>query len=269
MLFKRLFVNLTVISLLVSCVPKGKNSIFDGANFDDEIDFSVFEEYLDPDKPIKDEESDQNEKSDIELPSMLSIPGTEKLINSGKLITLSVTEDVSIKDVLLEVSRLAEVDIEMDSGISGGIILQVENKPFSVVIDRIANMANLRYHIESGILHIERDLPYIKHYQLSMLNIVRKASNKMRITTNSAVDGKGAVSSGATTSITSFANGDVLEDIRKSVKSILRLDNEREDDTSDFSKDNSTSDGLISLNNQSSILTVKQPMHNICRLVII
>lgn len=133
--------------------------------------------------PVKAETDAKKEEPAIpEYSDILATPPTEEAV-SEKLVSLTVTEDVPIKDVLIELSRLADVDMEIDPGISGGIIFRVKDKPFKEVIKRIAELAGLRYHNQDGILHIERDTPYMVNYTVDFLNMVRSSSSNVSIDT--------------------------------------------------------------------------------------
>jgi general secretion pathway protein D len=117
------------------------------------------------------------------LKQILSAPKPPK-INETQLVSIAVTDDVPLKDVLLELARLAHVDIELDAGISGGISFIANDKPFNTVIERIASMAALRYTMNDGVLRIERDVPYIKNYPLDFLNVMRSSMSNVNISTN-------------------------------------------------------------------------------------
>jgi len=106
-----------------------------------------------------------------------SIPKISKLlvspppppIGNGELISFSVTEEVPLKDVLIELGRVADLDIEVDPEITGGIILKVEKKPLKTVIERICDLGSLRYTYTDGILSFAQDTPYTKHYTVDFL----------------------------------------------------------------------------------------------------
>lgn len=101
--------------------------------------------------------------------SRLIVTPPPPVIGGTKTISFSVTEQVPLKDVLIELGRAAQIDIDLDPGISGGIILNAKNRPFKEVIDRIATLGDLRYSYENGVLHFERDTPYMKNYFVDYL----------------------------------------------------------------------------------------------------
>lgn len=120
---------------------------------------------------FKDQKEEDEKKSEA-LKKEAPIPNISKLIvappppaiGGDKTISFSVTDQIPLKDVLIELGRVAKIDIDIDPSISGGIIINAKNRPLKEVIDRIANLANLRYTYEKGILHFERDSPYLKNY---------------------------------------------------------------------------------------------------------
>lgn len=113
-----------------------------------------------------------------DLAEILAAPPKPQ-IGETQLVSLSVTDDVPLKDVLMELARLSDVDMDIDSGISGGVTLRAKDRPFNEIIERISDMANLRYNMKNGVLRVERDIPYIKTYSLDLLNSERSATGSI------------------------------------------------------------------------------------------
>ncbi len=163
-----------------------------------------------------------------DLAQVLAAPRPPK-IGETKLVSLAVTDDVPLKDVLIELSKLADVDLELDANINGGIAFRAKNRPFSEVIDRISNLAGLRYKYAGGVLRVERDLPYIQNYPLDFLNMVRSSNSTMNISTDIlALSGlgegagqAGALSSGSAVSIEADAKDDFWEALESNITAIL------------------------------------------------
>ncbi len=131
-----------------------------------------------------------------DLAQVLAAPKAPKLANA-KLVTIAVTEDVPLRDVLFELGRLANVDIELGPGLDkAGINLRATDRPFNEVIERIAALANLRYSVTGNAIRIEKDAPYIKNYSLDFLNIVRSSTSSYNLST-SVLSGGGGGSSGS------------------------------------------------------------------------
>jgi general secretion pathway protein D len=158
-----------------------------------------------------------------DLSQILSAPPAPE-IGKTQLVSISVTDDVPLKDVLLELSRLADVDIELDSGITGGISFIARDKPFNQVIKRIANLAGLRYRMTNGVLRVERDAAYIENYSLDFLNIDRASSSNVNISTNVLSAGGGENSSlntGSTQTITATTESDFWVSLQTGIEQIL------------------------------------------------
>lgn len=131
-----------------------------------------------------------------DIAEVLAAPTPPKVANT-KLVTLAVTDDVPLRDVLFELGRLASVDIEVGPGLdTRGINLRATNRPFNEVIERIATLANLRYSVNGSSIRVERDLPYVKNYSLDYLNVVRSSTSGYNISTN-VVSGGGGGAGGA------------------------------------------------------------------------
>ena len=169
-----------------------------------------------------------SEKTALSLPDVsdLMMAPEEPEIASDKLVSLAVTEDIPLKDVLMELARRADVDVQIDPNISGGIIFRVKDKTFAEVLRRICGMASLRYSVDDGVVKIERDTPYIATYRMNLLNMTRAASGSVQSGTT-LDSGSGDASSGGTimgsqNSLQTTSNtGDVWGELQIGVNNIL------------------------------------------------
>ncbi len=92
-----------------------------------------------------------------------------KFTQGNQIISFSVTQNVDLKDVLIELSRVAGLEIDIDPKISGGIIINAKNRPLIEVIKRICNLGNIRYDFKNGVLTFYSDYNYSKHYLVNYL----------------------------------------------------------------------------------------------------
>ena len=131
-------------------------------------------------KDVKDSVVKQPEGVDkkTKLLARTPIPTTSRLImtppppsiGGDKIISFSVTNDVPLKDVLIELGRAAKIDVDLDPRISGGVIINAQNKTLKEVIDRIATQGNLRYSYNNDVLFFEPDAPFMKNYFVNYLS---------------------------------------------------------------------------------------------------
>lgn len=121
---------------------------------------------------------------------------------SDKLVSISVNENVPLRDVLMELAGKAGVNLELDPRISGGVIFNAKRQPFSRVLNRLCNLAGLRYEVEDEFLRIELDEPFIKTYDVDYLTLIRKSRGDIGIATNvfSGIGGNGRGNVGGTNS---------------------------------------------------------------------
>lgn len=163
-----------------------------------------------------------------DLAEIIAAPKPPK-IGTTKVVSITVTDDVPLKDILIELARLADVDIEIDSSITGGITFRAKDRPFNEVIDRISNMAGLRYSMRNNVLRIERDLPYIQTYPLDMLNIDRSSTGSIGVSSSGTGGGGGSGGGGSSgggsssTNITAAATGDFWAKFQEGLGKIIEF----------------------------------------------
>lgn len=167
------FLLIVALSALLSC------KMFTANKIDDQVELtrSEFKKYA-----YKNSNSPKTSKKskNIDLASIPKIksfsskppkPVTdEDFLNSYQKISFSVTDQIPLKDVLIELGRIAKIDVELDPNISGGIVISAHKKPLGQVVQRICELGNLRYKYNNGALRFERDIPFLKTHQVDYLD---------------------------------------------------------------------------------------------------
>jgi hypothetical protein len=180
----------------------------------DEIKYGLIKS---PEKKSKKQDSQKKDEAPIPKVSKLIVTPPPPVIGGSKTLSFSVTEQVPLKDVLIELGRVAQIDVDLDPSISGGVIINAKNRPFKEVIDRIATLGGLRYKYQNGVLRFERDTPHMKNYFVDYLidgqlwsdvetNITAILSNSSASAANN--DGESAAT--ATSSISSNKSAGIL-----------------------------------------------------------
>lgn len=247
-------VSLAMVPFLLSCGRDGSLDPVDRKGLSREDYRDMY------DKRQEEEERNEQDSSKITIPEGAKVTATTKAppipsiasilaaprppkIGETKLVSIAVTDDVPLKDVFVELSRLADVDIEVDSGIEGGITFRAKERPFNEVVERVADMAGLRYSFKGGILRIERDLPFIRNYSIDFLNLTRDLQSTYSISTDvtsslaaaagsggsgggeggggGGSSGGGGVTSGSTSAISSRGEDDFWNSLGISITNIL------------------------------------------------
>lgn len=102
------------------------------------------------------------------------------------LVTVSVNQTVSLRDLMYQLAQQADVDLEMDPQIHGSLIFTAKDKPFDEVIKRISEMAGLRYTFDNGVLRVELDRPFLKNYSVDFMNLERSGGTTLSTTSTSS-----------------------------------------------------------------------------------
>ncbi len=229
-------ISLSSMLFVASCATEG--GFFDKTKYDQfDRDLSLTRD--DYEHMAAPAEKTQGEEPELELTAPLAPPVPEiaqmlaaprpPQIGEAKLVSVAVTDDVPLKDVLLELARLADVDIELDAGIAGGISFIANDKPFNEVIERISDLAGLRYTMKNDVLRVERDVPYIQNYSIDFLNVVRNSESEVSIATDvlsSSGGGEGdsggsGLTTGTTSTISSSTESDFWESLESGLTEIL------------------------------------------------
>ncbi len=157
-------------------------------------------------------------QSFVATPSDLQLP--------SPLVTVSVDQTVSLRDLMFELAHQAGVDLEMDPDIQGSIIFTAKDRPFNEVVDRICNMAGLRYTFKNNVLRIELDRPYIKYYKVDYMSLSRTSTSTIQtgISSGSAggTGGGPSASSGSNFSVDIKDDVDFWKDLKSGMDQILK-----------------------------------------------
>lgn len=135
----------------------------------------------------------EDDQSDVgEIPSLQPyVAHSDEQMKPVPLVSIKINQTVPLRDALYELADQADYDIELDPRIRGSIIFTATNRPFDLVVQRIADIAGLRYKFEDDILRIELDTPYNQVYKIDYLSYIRNA--KSSVSNNiSVVSGDGA-----------------------------------------------------------------------------
>ncbi len=98
-----------------------------------------------------------------------------------QLVSVSVSENISLKNVFIELARQAGVDLQLDHTIDAKIIFTAQKRPFIDVIKSMCEMANLRYDVIDNAIRIERDTPYSQNYNVQFLNLSRTSEDHLAV----------------------------------------------------------------------------------------
>lgn len=155
-----------------------------------------------------------------------SIPGLQPYVSSSEeamesvpLVSLSVNQTVPLRDVLFELAKQGDYDLELDPNIRGAVIFTARNRPFDEVIERVCDLGGLRYKFRDKTLRVEVDRPYNKIYKVDYLSYIRSSSSSIRNNIN-VVSGDGA-DTGSEFEATSQSEADFWAELDLNLQQIL------------------------------------------------
>lgn len=167
-----------------------------------------------------------SEPVENEQTNKVNIPELKPYIASGggnmkamPLVSLSVNQSVPLKDILFELAQQADYDLELDPNIRGSIIFTARNRPLDKVVERIADIAGLRFKFEDDVLRVEVDKPYGEFYKVDYLSYIRKTSGS--ISNDVSVADGGNTSTGSKFEATSESEIDFWGELEVNLAQIL------------------------------------------------
>lgn len=138
------------------------------------------------------------------------------------IVSVSVNETIPLRDVLYELARQANYDVELDSNIDGAVIFSATNRPLDEVLTSLCEMAGLRYAIKNNTVRIEIDRPFTRIYKIGYLNMTRQVSSSISSSAGGTGSASGATATTASSfSITGTTGTDFWTDFEANLKDIL------------------------------------------------
>ena len=125
------------------------------------------------------------ESNEPTVPEIMPLPiEFPDLMASSQFISINISEEVPVKDLLIEIGKLSDINLDIDPKISGNIILKLKDKNIDEVMLNIADSAKLRYSTSNDVIRIGRDLPYAQNYYVDFINIQHSAQSNFVVNNN-------------------------------------------------------------------------------------
>ena len=159
-------------------------------------------------------ESEAAEKASIPQP-VTQVPALPRPGKREKLETYTVVvNQVPIRELLFSMARDADLNLDIDSDISGKITMNAIDQTLPKILDRIESQAGITYFLEGDTLKVKADKPYLHVYHVDYLNISRESGGKVSVSTeigatSSGVNAAGSGGSGGGSSGENKANSDI------------------------------------------------------------
>ena len=137
-----------------------------------------------------------------------------------KVVSINVTEEIPIVDVIMELARMSGTDVQIDPTIIGGVNLNLRDKPLRDVFNRICGLTDIRYREKYGIVVFERDIPYTKTYHIDFLDVARNITSS--ITLNTSGLSSSSASGGGSSTVTATSTDDFWKNVADDIRQIIQ-----------------------------------------------
>lgn len=163
-------------------------------------------------------------------PKLASLPKAPPLPPAmRKMVSLVLHESVSLKSVLMELSRQAGVGIALSQRMNADtedIIYSAYHLPFIEVIKDLCFLTNHRFQIHGNRLLIEPDEPYLQTYSVQFLSHTRKSENRISVSTNvfAPLESQSRTDNGSDSVLLGNSLMDFWSELEQNLKMILSPD---------------------------------------------
>lgn len=144
-----------------------------------------------------------------------------------------IVNDVPLRDLLFSLARDARMNLDIDNDIDVRVTLNAIKQTLPQILDRITEMAEVRYEISKGDnLVVRVDKPYFKSYRVSYLNVGRETETSVSVATEigttgqgasgeSGGDGQGDLNNNSQTMVTNTSNNQFWDSLESNIAAII------------------------------------------------
>ena len=218
--FKKIGFKLFTVGLVCSVIFTGACDLTQNTLKDDRDSDLTFQDYRDGMAPRDADIDDKKLASKASIPSFQPyVANTSENMKPMPLVSISVNQTVPLRDVLYELAQQANYDLELDPSIRGSVIFTARERPFDQVIERLSDIAGLRYNFEDDVLRVEVDEAFNKTYKIEYLNYIR--SNQGSIRNDIAVVSGDGADTGSTFEASITSESDFWGELEANITQIL------------------------------------------------
>lgn len=185
------------------------------------MELQDYRDAMAPRLPEVDSQPDGSRGADNIPPLQPYVALPDSNVKAMPLVSINVNQNVPLRNALYQLAEQAEFDVEIDPRISGSIIFSARNRPLDQVMERLSELAGLRYKMDDDSIRVELDTPFHKIYPVQYLNITRENESTIENEV-SIVSGEGA-DSGSTFATTSISNSDFWAELEENLEQIILL----------------------------------------------
>ena len=154
-------------------------------------------------------------------------PSLPKPVARKSLETYTViVNEVPVRELLFSMARDADINIDIDSDISGVVTMNAIDQTLPKILDRLARQVNINYKIEEGTMHVMVDVPYVHVYNINYLNMSRVSKGEVTVSTEisstgSSLEGGSGGGNDSSTSVENNSTNDFWKTLTNNIASLI------------------------------------------------
>ncbi len=119
-----------------------------------------------------------------------------------------VATDLPASELLFALARDARLNLDIDPSIDGKVSINAIDQTLPQILKRISRQVSLRYYLDGPNLVVEVDRPFTRIYRIDYLNMSRRTTSSIDVTTQIATTGssEGGGGGGSNSSATVASN---------------------------------------------------------------
>lgn len=174
-----------------------------------------------------------------------------------------VVNDVPLQELLFSLARDTKLNVDIDQDINAQISLNAIDQTLPQLLERISELANIRYEILDQYIRITKDSPFIRSYRVDYLNMSRDSSSSINVSTelsaaggdNSSEGGGGSSSANnnSQSKVRNISNNNFWDTLTANIGLILHAGLEGQ--ANDYSKEDANPNIIV--NRESGIIAVR------------
>lgn len=136
-----------------------------------------------------------------------------------------VVTNVPAQEILFALARDARINLDIHPGIQGSVTLNALNQTLPQILTRIAKQVDMRYELDNGNLIVMPDTPYLHHYKIDYVNMVRESDSAISNTSqlgSGTATGTTATGNNSSLSIKGVSKNHFWDTLTKNITDILR-----------------------------------------------
>ena len=198
---------------------------------------------------------DPSPAAEADIPETVAqVPILPEPTPEPKLETYTVVvSDVPVRELLFALARDASLNVDIHQDIGGNVTLNAVDQTLPQILERLSRQVDLRYQVGPNELSVMPDTPFLKTYKVDYVNLSRKSTSDVKLSTEISSVGDGGQGggggssggrSGSSTQVDNESNHVIWDTLEENIRDML-------------GKGKGDEDERVIANRESGVITVR------------